>query len=125
MEEEDGEDMENAAQAEEGERRLEDEDEEAAFRRQQEEIRRQRNERRADEQLAINFDEILVDGMADVDVQGRWRTQRVDRRRKRQLLRRELQSNDLMTRDQVADIFDQLKLQRVAVAEWFARLTAV
>ena len=117
--------MENAAQAEEGERRLEDEDEEAAFRRQQEEIRRQRNERRADEQLAINFDEILVDGMADVDVEGRWRTQRVDRRRKRQLLRRGLQSNDLMTRDQVADIFDQLKLQRVAVAEWFARLTAV
>jgi len=36
-----------------------------------------------------------------VDGQGVWRTQRVDRKRKRQLLRRGLQSNDVMTPDQV------------------------
>jgi len=90
-------DMENAAQAEEGERILENEDDEAAFRRHEEERRRRQNEQRAEEQLAVNFDNMLQ----DVDAQGRWRTQRVDRKKKRQRLRRGLQSSDLMTRDQV------------------------
>ena len=94
------EDVENEARAEEGERILENEDEEAAFRRHQEERRRQQNAQRAEEQLAVNFDDVL-NAAADVDAEGRFRTQRVNRKKKRQLLRRGLQSNDLMSLDEV------------------------
>ena len=95
------EEIENAARAEEGERILEDGlDDEAALRRLEEQRRRRQNAQRAEEQLAVNFD-IALEAAADVDARGTWRTQRVDRKRKRQLLRQGLQSNDLMTIDQV------------------------
>ena len=94
------EEEENAARAEEGERIIEDEDEEAAFRRQEEQRRRQQNARRAEEQLAVNFDNVL-EAAAEGGAQGVWRTQRVARKKKRQILRQGLQKNDLMTIDQV------------------------
>jgi len=71
MEEEEGEDVENAAQVEEGERILENEDDDAALRRQEEERRRRQNEQRAEEQLAVNFDQVLQEVDIDVDAQGR------------------------------------------------------
>ena len=100
---EEEEDVENAARAEEGERIMEDEDEEAALRRLEEERRRRQNAQRAEEQLAVNFDNVL-EAAANVDAQGTWRTQRVDRKKKRQRLRQGLQKNDLMTIDQVNDV---------------------
>jgi len=72
---------------------------EVALRRAEEQRRRDQNARRADEQLAVNFDQVL--NAAAVDERGVWTTQRIDRKKKRQLLRRGLQKNDLMTPDEV------------------------
>lgn len=98
--EEEEEDLENAARAEEGERIIEDEDDEMALRRLEEQRRRRQNERRAEEQLAVNFDNVL-EATAEAAIQGQWKTQKGTRKKKRQLLRRELQKNDLMTIAQV------------------------
>ena len=127
---EEDEDVENAARVEEGERIMEDEeDPEVAFRQLEEQRRRRQNAQRAEEQLAVNFDAVL-EAAADVAGQGVWRTQRVDRKKKRQLLRRGLQKNDQMTRDQVnavtnvwaLSISDRWKLYRYWLSLYKAHL---
>ena len=99
---EDEQNVENAATVEERERIMkeEDEDPELAFRQLEEQRRRQQNARKAEEQLAVNFDQVL-EAAAEFTARGVWRTQMIDHRKKRQLLGRGLQENDLMTRDQV------------------------
>jgi hypothetical protein len=111
---EDNDDDDDGAHAEEDERRLEvaDEDDEAVQRRLQEQERLRRNVERADEQLAVNLDNLMNDagqrgeGPAAGNDGLMWEQQRDSRKKRKQRLRRRLRMFDKMTDDDVELITD-------------------
>jgi len=104
------EEVDDEGRAEEEERRLEVaddiDDDEAIERRMQEQHRRRRNVERADELLAVNFNDIHNYDARDATGGDVWVEQRGNRKKRMQRLRRRLQSTDMMTRDEVHQVID-------------------